>query len=247
MVTTTSKADRGSCRARAEIVIRLAPSAQWTSSATSMTGRSAHDVSTRSTISSTIRYRRSPPAGGDESAPWPARSAAMAAFRGSGERRLRPSAAATTPKGRVRSNGWAWPQNAVTPLARACSRRSSTSCVLPMPASPSMVSVAARPPPSSSSPATSAASSPSRPTGPSVTATAQASPSSGSESSLWPSLRHRCSRSQRCDPKLATNTASASRSRSKAAASSARSGAFRSRFTWDRASREWTASRWAWS
>ena len=52
-VTTTSNADSGSCRATDEIASRLALSAQWTSSATSSTGRSAHDVSTRSTISST--------------------------------------------------------------------------------------------------------------------------------------------------------------------------------------------------
>ena len=75
------------------------------SSATSSTGRSAHAVSTRSTISSTNRYWMPPAARAGAPASWPASNAPTAALRGSGDRRLRPSAAATTPNGRVRSNG----------------------------------------------------------------------------------------------------------------------------------------------
>ena len=104
-VTTTSNAASGSCRATDKIANRLALSAQWISSATSSTGRSAHDVSTRSTISSTTRYWMSPAARAGAPAPWPAISAPIAALRGSGDRRLRSSAAATTPNGRVRSKG----------------------------------------------------------------------------------------------------------------------------------------------
>ena len=144
-VTTTSNAASGSCRATDKIANRLALSAQWMSSATSSTGRSAHDVSTRSTISSTTRYWMSPAA-----APAPRRPGRPAA------RRSQPcagpvtagsdsSAAATTPNGRVRSKGCAWPQNTATSRERASSTMLCTRRVLPMPASPSIASTDARP------------------------------------------------------------------------------------------------------
>ena len=55
-VTTTSSGSSGSWRATDRIASRLALSAQWMSSATNSAGPSAHDGSTRSTISSTTRY-----------------------------------------------------------------------------------------------------------------------------------------------------------------------------------------------
>ena len=71
-----------------EIVSRLALSAQWTSSATSSIGRSAHELSTRSTISSTTRYWMSPAARRPRSALAASRTP-IAALRGSGDRRFR--------------------------------------------------------------------------------------------------------------------------------------------------------------
>ena len=65
------------------------------------TGRSRD----RSTISSTTRYWMSPAARAGAPVPSPVNSAPIAALRGSGDRRLRSSAAATTPNGRVRANG----------------------------------------------------------------------------------------------------------------------------------------------
>ena len=175
-VTTTSNAASGNSRATDKIAKRLAVSAQWISSATSSTGRSAHDFSTRSTISSTTRYWRSPAARAGASAPWPASSAPIAARRGSDDRRFRSSAAATTPNGRVRSKGWAWPQNTAMSRERASSTMLCTRRVLPMPASPSMASADACPSLSWRTAAAARASSASRPTSPSAEDTPNASP-----------------------------------------------------------------------
>ena len=139
VVTTTSTGASDSWRVTDRIANRLALSAQWRSSATSSTGRSAHNVSTRSTISSTTRYWMSPAAAAGAAASSPASRAAMAALRGSGDRRLRPSAAETRPNGRVRSKGCAWPENTAAPRERASSTMRCTRRVLPMPASPSIV------------------------------------------------------------------------------------------------------------
>ena len=106
----------------------------------------------------------------------PASSAPIAALRGSGDRRLRSSAAATTPNGRVRSKGWAWPLNTARPRERASSTMLCTRRVLPMPASPSIASTDARPSLSWRTAAAARASSASRPTSPSAEDTLKASP-----------------------------------------------------------------------
>ena len=144
-VTTMSSGESGNCRATDEIATRLALSAQWTSSVTSSTARSTHDLSTRSTISSTTWYWRSPPAGGGP--PRPDRPAARRSppcagpvIAGSSPGRRRPhrtAACARTDELRRRT-----PPHHET---RASSTRLCTKRVLPMPASPSITSADARP------------------------------------------------------------------------------------------------------
>jgi hypothetical protein len=77
--------------------------------------------------------------------PWVASTAEMAARRGSGDVEEHPNAAATRPNGRVRSSCSARPAITCMPRARASPSASWSRRVLPIPASPSMSTIADAP------------------------------------------------------------------------------------------------------